>query len=71
MRTRARISNRGWRIDYFLVNDINKCVSSDILTEIVASDHCPIYLEINYLIYKNSVAYLRVLALNRNSPIHS
>lgn len=48
MRTKARISNRGWRIDYFLANDLSKCKSCDILTEIMGSDHCPIILEVDY-----------------------
>lgn len=46
---KARDSNAGWRIDYFLVNKkiIKKIIKSDILTEILGSDHAPIILEIN------------------------
>jgi len=45
---KARLNNAGWRIDYFVVsNDIlNNVVSTDILTEIHGSDHCPVKLEL-------------------------
>jgi exodeoxyribonuclease-3 len=40
----ARAKNVGWRIDYFLVSKfyMNKVKSSDILSEVFGSDHCPI-----------------------------
>lgn len=40
----ARISNRGWRIDYICVskNLEKKLAKADILDEIDGSDHCPI-----------------------------
>lgn len=46
---KARDNNAGWRIDYFLLNKkiIKKIIKSDILTEIMGSDHAPIILEIN------------------------
>lgn len=45
----ARANNAGWRIDYFVVSDhLNKSIiNSDILTEIMGSDHCPVLLEID------------------------
>lgn len=45
---RARERNTGWRIDYFLVDEklIKKVIKSDILIDIVGSDHAPIILEI-------------------------
>jgi len=44
----ARAKNVGWRIDYFLVDESlqNKIVNSQIHTEIMGSDHCPISLEL-------------------------
>jgi exodeoxyribonuclease-3 len=43
-----RKTNRGWRIDYFLVPSKleTKIVNSKIHPEIMGSDHCPISLEI-------------------------
>ena len=48
-RTKARSKNKGWRIDYFLVSDklINKIKKSDILIDIMGSDHAPILLKIS------------------------
>ena len=45
---RARDKNAGWRIDYFLVDKrlIKKVIKSDILVDIMGSDHAPIILEI-------------------------
>jgi exodeoxyribonuclease-3 len=44
----AREKNTGWRIDYFLVDKklIKKVIKSDILINIMGSDHAPIILEI-------------------------
>ena len=49
-RFQARMKNIGWRIDYFLVNDslISKVKSADIFNQIIGSDHCPIFLEVNF-----------------------
>ncbi len=46
---RARERNAGWRIDYFLVSEniINKVKSSEILTEVLGSDHAPVKLVID------------------------
>lgn len=48
-RFKCREKNIGWRIDYFLVSKkiINKIVKSDILTDILGSDHAPLIFEIN------------------------
>ena len=45
-RARAREKNVGWRIDYFLVSQgyEDQIVDSQILTEQLGSDHCPIKL---------------------------
>lgn len=45
----ARSKNIGWRIDYFLIDKkiIKKILKSDILDDILGSDHAPIILEIN------------------------
>lgn len=44
----AREKNAGWRIDYFLIDKklIKKVIKSDILVDIIGSDHAPIILEI-------------------------
>lgn len=48
-RAKARENNKGWRIDYQSVsNDIkDKIVDAYQLTDVVHSDHCPVFLEIN------------------------
>lgn len=48
-RYRARENNAGWRIDYFIIDEgfKDKLISSQILTDIKGSDHCPIFLELN------------------------
>lgn len=45
---RAREKNAGWRIDYFLVDKklIKKVINSDIMVDIMGSDHAPVILEI-------------------------
>lgn len=47
-RTLARVSNRGWRIDYICVSENLKdqLKSADILDQVEGSDHCPIVLEL-------------------------
>ncbi len=46
----AREHNRGWRIDYFGVDERlrEKITKAEILPEILGSDHCPIELEIAF-----------------------
>ena len=48
-RFNARENNSGWRIDYFVVSESirDKVKESDILTDIMGSDHCPVVLEID------------------------
>lgn len=48
-RFKARERDVGWRIDYFLVNKswMDKVKSVAILSEVLGSDHCPIFLEID------------------------
>lgn len=47
-RARSRDGNKGWRLDYFLVSDRNNFVSnvedSQIMSNYLGSDHCPIKL---------------------------
>lgn len=45
---RARVGNRGWRIDHFCVSKglIDRVKAVDILDEQEGSDHCPIRMEI-------------------------
>jgi len=46
---KARMKNKGWRIDYFLVSEkiINLVKKSDILTDVLGSDHAPVLLTLN------------------------
>lgn len=46
---RARLTNAGWRIDYFLVSEslADKIESASIYDEVEGSDHCPIGLELD------------------------
>ncbi|HVK60946.1 MAG TPA: exodeoxyribonuclease III [Bdellovibrionales bacterium] len=48
-RERARMGNRGWRIDYICVtkNLVSRLRSADILDRIETSDHCPITVELS------------------------
>lgn len=47
--TRARERNAGWRIDYFIVSKRlkDRLKDAQIHSEVMGSDHCPVYLEIN------------------------
>ena len=47
-KTFARERNVGWRIDYFFVTEglRKKVAESDMMTDIMGSDHCPIYLDL-------------------------
>lgn len=46
--TKARERNAGWRIDYFLVSEkiVENMKSAQIHSDIMGSDHCPVYLEL-------------------------
>ncbi|MBQ0078206.1 MAG: exodeoxyribonuclease III [Bacteroidales bacterium] len=48
-RMAARERNVGWRIDYFLCSDSlrPRIVSTDILNDVLGSDHCPVVLELS------------------------
>ena len=46
MRSRARVHDRGWRLDYFLVSRPKIIKRAEIYKQIYGSDHCPIGLEI-------------------------
>jgi exodeoxyribonuclease-3 len=43
-RANLRPSNRGWRLDYFIMrnNNISMVVDSTIHNEYMGSDHCPV-----------------------------
>ena len=44
----ARRNNIGWRLDYFVVSDrlMPRVISSEIRSDILGSDHCPIVLDL-------------------------
>ena len=48
-RARARANNKGWRIDYQSVSDNlrDKLLKAYQMTDVVHSDHCPVYIEID------------------------
>lgn len=45
----ARARNVGWRLDYFLISEglVGRVVNTEILDQIMGSDHCPVALELN------------------------
>lgn len=47
-RSGARAKNIGWRLDYICVQEdlSSRLCSSDILTEVMGSDHCPVVMEL-------------------------
>ena len=47
-RARARENNKGWRIDYQSVTENlkDKLLEAYQMTDVVHSDHCPVYLKI-------------------------
>ncbi len=48
-RAGARARNKGWRIDYHMVTDNikDKITNAGILPNVVHSDHCPVWVEID------------------------
>lgn len=48
-RAGARVKNKGWRIDYNMVTEPlkDKIHSAGILPEVVHSDHCPVWVELD------------------------
>ncbi len=48
-RTRARLRNVGWRIDYFVVSEKikDKILKAEIHDQVLGSDHCPVMLELD------------------------
>ena len=46
----ARISNRGWRIDYICITEglLPYLKSVDILDQVMGSDHCPVIAEFDF-----------------------
>ena len=51
--SRARLSNKGWRLDYMVVNEeyMDKVKESRIMDQYLGSDHCPVELTLN--LWKN------------------
>ena len=49
-RANARNNNKGWRIDYLMATDNLKASMNDakILSDVKHSDHCPVFLDINF-----------------------
>ena len=49
MRSGARENNVGWRLDYFCISPIlrGELRGSDILPQVMGSDHCPVVLELD------------------------
>lgn len=48
-RLHKRRENKGWRLDYFLVNDyfLDKLNDCGMYSEVLGSDHCPVFLEVD------------------------
>lgn len=49
-KTKARERNVGWRIDYFFVTSglKDKLKESNMLSDVEGSDHCPIFIDIDF-----------------------
>lgn len=49
-RARARIKNLGWRIDYNMISEnlLSNLKRAVILSEAIHSDHCPVFLEMDF-----------------------
>jgi exodeoxyribonuclease-3 len=49
MRTAARVRNVGWRLDYHYVTPglFKKVKSSEIMSDVTGSDHCPIVIDLD------------------------
>ena len=47
---KARLTNAGWRIDYFLISErlTEKFADATIESDILGSDHCPVTLTLNF-----------------------
>jgi exodeoxyribonuclease-3 len=50
IKSNARARNVGWRIDYFFVTEnlLGQVVKSEMLSDVMGSDHCPIELIVRY-----------------------
>ncbi len=48
-RMKARERNVGWRIDYFVISEklTEKITKTEILNDVLGSDHCPVVLELD------------------------
>lgn len=48
-RAGSRARNKGWRIDYHMLNEPlkSKVVNAGILPDVVHSDHCPVWVELD------------------------
>ncbi len=46
---KARLTNAGWRIDYFLISErlVNRVTAATIESDIFGSDHCPVTLTLD------------------------
>ena len=50
-KTGARKRNVGWRIDYFMIDEksASKLKGAGLMSEVMGSDHCPIWIEVDNL----------------------
>jgi exodeoxyribonuclease-3 len=48
-KTRGRVDNRGWRIDYCLVSEesIDAVTDARIMDQVFGSDHCPVEIDLD------------------------
>ena len=55
LRSGARASNKGWRLDYFAISEVlmDAVEESDMLSQVMGSDHCPIKLVLDLPKVKN------------------
>lgn len=54
---KVRERNIGWRIDYFIVSNriVDAIITSEIHSQVLGSDHCPIALELNGIYIEKNI----------------
>lgn len=65
MRANARLEDKGWRLDYFIVNKelVDRVKKAKIKDKVYGSDHCPIELEIEVWLIAGLIDKLRIIKL--------
>lgn len=66
LRSGARATNKGWRLDYFAISEclMDAVLESDMCSSVMGSDHCPIklYLDCSKIKKPNTKASVKAIA---------